>query len=331
MRVLITGAAGYLGRSVVSSAIDAGHEVVALVRRSTVMESLDWAHHEVTVVRGDLRQQGPWNEHLAGIDAVVHLAAATSGRFDEQFSNTVVATENLMRCVAALPIRRFVHVSSLAVYDYASLPPGATLDEWTPLEQEPERRDSYTVTKLIQERMIRSTCSERGIDLVVVRPGAIYGPGADWQHGAAVVAGRVALIFSPRASLRLTHVTNCAEAVVRALDSPAASGRTVNIVDDDLPSHMEFFRQCARVPGRSAIGVPIPWYLVDAVGRVVELANVRGFGRRARLPEVLDRRRQGARWKPLRYSNLEAKRVLGWTPRLTIETGIDQMRSDGTS
>src|SRR5690349_7183633 len=114
MKVLVTGASGFLGKSVVRAAADAGHQVLALVRPMAKVDALRWPG-EVCVIRGDLRQVGGWAKQLEGIEAVAHLAAAPTGDLPTQLSGTVVATENLLNSLPA-SVRRFVHVSSFSVY-----------------------------------------------------------------------------------------------------------------------------------------------------------------------------------------------------------------------
>src|SRR5689334_22568255 len=120
MKVLVTGASGFLGREVVRAASAAGHDVLALVRPTANVDALDWPN-DVRVLRGDLRQVGDWSTQLGGVKAVAHLAAAASGDLPTQFSGTVVATENLLRFLPMSSLRRFAHVSSFSVYDYESV------------------------------------------------------------------------------------------------------------------------------------------------------------------------------------------------------------------
>lgn len=319
MKVLVTGASGFLGRAVVRKALDAGHTVLAMVRPASDPEFADSAR--LTIVRGDLRQRGNWCPRVAEAEVVIHCAAAPTGDLAEQFAGTVLATENLLACLPA-GLSRFVHISSFSVYDFASLRSGATLDENSPIEPRPEARDAYTWTKLLQERMVRDHCDRSGLPLVVIRPGAIYGPGKDWDFGRALALGKLDLVFAPLARSRFTFVDNCADAIVAAATVPEAAGKTFNIVDDDLPSNAGYHRACRRAGAPAGAALPVPWAVVAAAGWLVRLVNRTFCGGRARLPEFLDYRRQQARWKPLRYSNALARRALGWSPRVPIAQAI---------
>jgi 2-alkyl-3-oxoalkanoate reductase len=321
MRLLVTGASGFLGEAVVLSALRAGHEVVAMVRPAAKLAGSPWDDAHVRVVRGDLRQGGAWVDEIADVDAVAHLAAAASGDLGEQFQGTVVGTERLLAAFRA-ELPRFVHVSSFSVYDFHALANGSTLDEQSPLETRPRRRDAYTTTKLFQEQLVREAYAASPERLVIVRPGAIFGPGKDWDHGAGLTLGPVALVFAPHAQFRLTYVDNCADAVVAAAASQAAGGHTINIVDDSLPTHREYRALCRQAGAQLPLGVPVPWWAVRAVGALVGLVDRRLLHGNAKVPEYLASVRQAARWKPLRYSNRAAKQLLGWTPRVPIPEGV---------
>ena len=320
MKVLVTGAAGFVGRSVVARCVEAGHHVVAMIRPSTPGSGDGWPSG-TTLLNADLRQPGAWQQQLNGVEAIIHLAAAASGDFAEQFAGTVVATETLL---ASLPrsIRRFVHISSFSVYDYGAIPLHSRLDEDSPLEDKPKCRDAYTWTKLLQEKMVVDYCNrDEAISLVVVRPGAIFGPGKDWDFGSALRLGKFDLIFAPFSRMKLTFVDNCADAIVGALERPTAGG-TVNIVDCDLPTHARFHRMCRRAGAPVGHAIFIPWVLVAAVGLTIRAVNGWFFNGRAKLPELLDFPRQQARWKPLRYSQSCAATALGWIPGITLAEGI---------
>ena len=115
MRLLITGASGFLGRAIVRAAIEAGHEPIALVRPSTDTDGFGWPDR-VRIVRGDLLEPGHWTAALRDVEAVAHAAAVMSGDPARQFAGTVTATEKLLNALDLPNLRRFVHVSSFSVY-----------------------------------------------------------------------------------------------------------------------------------------------------------------------------------------------------------------------
>jgi nucleoside-diphosphate-sugar epimerase len=273
----------------------------------------------VTVVRGDLRQAGDWRQRLAEADVVVHLAAAVGGDLATQFTGTVVATETLLSSLPA-NLKRFVHISSFSVYDFRSIRIGGLLDETSPIERRPNDRDAYTWTKIIQEQLVTKACQDCGVSLAVIRPGAIYGPGKEWNFGSALRLGRFDLIFAPFSSMRMTYVDNCADAIAKAVSATAVG--VLNIVDAQAPSHAAFHRASRRSGASTGLPIYIPWWLIALSGKAVQWTNRIFFRGGARLPELFDYPRQAARWKPLRYANRRAMTELGWTPAVPLANGV---------
>lgn len=324
--LMVTGANGALGRRVARAAALAGHRVSAVIRPWSDPAPELLRTPGIEIVRGDLRRPGPWTGAAQRCTAVAHLAAATSGDLASQVSDSVLATERLLAALDTGRLERFVHVSSFSVYDIDALPVGAVLDETAALEGDPQRRDAYTSTKLFQERLVRDAFTSRPESLVVLRPGAIYGPGQDWAHGIAAGLGRrFGLVIAPRSTMRLTYVDNCADAVVAALDRPGAGGHTVNIVDDELPTYAEFHRRCRQAGADTPAAIPVPWSFAAATGRLARFIDRVAFDGAARLPELLAPERQAARWQPLHYPNAEAHCVLGWTPGVGLDESIHRM------
>jgi nucleoside-diphosphate-sugar epimerase len=334
MRLLITGASGFLGRAIVRAALTAGHRPIAMVRPNVDVGLFGWGD-DVEVLRGDLRQAGDWSRALGQVEAVAHAAAATSGDLPQQFAGTVLTTENLLRALDLPNLRRFVHVSSFSVYDFSASNRKAKLSEDGPLETNLEGRDAYTMVKLAQERLVVESCNLASCPLIIVRPGVIFGPGRDWDFGRALRLGFFDVVFSPRAKFRLTYVDNCAEAIVAAVTASAPSGSVVNIVDDELPTHAEYHSLCRKAGAKVGLPIYVPWALVAALGTAVKGFNRLAFSGRAKLPELLALQRQRVRWGPAKYGNRQAHELLGWSPRIGLKEAVRRTfagedRSEGT-
>ena len=327
MKMFVTGASGFIGSAVVDAALERGHQVRALVRASARVEGFPWASHpDVEVVRGDVRLADTYAASLGGVDCVAHLAAVF-GDFFDQFAVTVVGTERLLAAMDEAGVGRLVLVSTFSAYDYRALAADSVLDEASPTELEPAKRDGYTQTKLYQEQITREHCAAEGIDLTVIRPGAVYGPGKLWNGGLAKTVGGVGIAIAPRSELKLTYVRNCAEAIVLAAERPEAIGETLNIVDDNLPTPAKYLAAMERhgfsVPSRV---VPVPFAVMSAIANSIDGVNRSFFDGRAKLPELAVPARLAASFRPHRYSNERAKRVLGWTPRRSLDEALEEIR-----
>jgi nucleoside-diphosphate-sugar epimerase len=303
VRLLVTGASGFVGGYVVERALEAGHEVRTVSRSS-------WSRRGAESLKVDLHDEPALAAALAGIDAVIHLAVA--GRASED------ATATLIRAMQAQGTRRLVLVSSLAVYDYSGLREGGVLDESSPLEPHPERRDEYCRVKLQQEAVARTASFE----LVVLRPGAIIGPGRLWTARIGQRIGPLTLVVGGGALVPVCYVENVADAIVRAAERPEARGTTLNLVDDELPTQNEYLRAIKSTGTVGGPALPVPRGVALGVARVASLV-----GSRVRLPNALSERNLEARTKPFSYSNQRAKEVLGWTPSVSVNEAV--RRSSG--
>jgi UDP-glucose 4-epimerase len=196
MKALVTGANGFLGRSVVGALLARGIEVRALVRPATRLEELGW-NSSVDVFRADLRTSRELVRAFEDIDVLVHLAAVVSGGEEAQFAGTVVGTERLLEAMAASTCRRLILCSSFSVYDYSST--RGTLDEGSPLHkaQDVYTRDGYTIAKWWQERVTRRVAEKYGWDLTVLRPGFIWGRDHGYLAALGQQFGRHHLVIGP--------------------------------------------------------------------------------------------------------------------------------------
>lgn len=321
MKLLITGATGFLGRHVVAEAIDRGHTVRAIVRPTADASKFD---SDVECVRVDLRSPRGLVEACRGVDAVIHCAAAKAGDFYTQFAGTVVASENLLKAMKQADVKHIVAISSLSVYDYKNLWSFSTLDESSPLESRPSQRDEYARTKLIQERLVKEFAQQQGWKWTILRPGVIFGKDNLWTARLGMQGKKTWLRTGAWAKLPLVYVENCADAILSALESPAADAGIFNVIDDELPNQRQYAAELRRRwPSRLRI-IPLPWTVMRAVAGMADLTSKILFKGRAKLPGLLIPARLHARCKPLRYSNARLKQATGWKAKYSWRQALDR-------
>jgi 2-alkyl-3-oxoalkanoate reductase len=315
MRALVTGASGFLGRHVVDALLARGIDVRAVVRPAARVEALGWPP-SVEVFRADLRTSRELSCAFEGIDVLIHLAAVVSGTEDEQFAGTVVATERLLDAMAGSACRRMLLCSSFSVYDFSST--HRILDEGSPLHQSPDlySRDGYTIAKWWQERVARRFAEKHGWDLVVLRPGFIWGRDHGYLVALGLQLGRHHLVIGPLTRLPMTHVENCADVFAVAAADPRALGQTLNIVDGPGERIWSYLSDHMRGSGQPGWRLPIPYWLAIST---VRLAFATVFRRATKVPTILIPNRFESRLKPLRFENRKLRETLGWTPPLNYE------------
>jgi nucleoside-diphosphate-sugar epimerase len=319
MKMLVSGAGGFLGRSVVDRLLERGHEVRAIVRPSS--SKPPWPD-TVEVFRADLRVQDGLVSAFDGVDAVLHLAAATSGNEDTQFASTVVATERFLDAMAKSTVKRLIHVSSLVVYDWSKA--RSCMDEKTPLENNPYAMGGYTIAKIWQERVVSRFAKKHSWDLTIARPGFIWGEGHAQIAGMGRQFGRIYLLFGPFTRLPLSHVDNCADCLLAAVENPAASGEIFNIIDGDEVRVWQYVREYARRSGQRGFLLPVPYRVGLGLAQLAAFTSRRLFGSKGKLPSLLTPRRFESQFMPMRFSNQKLRAKLKWTPSLSFKQCLDR-------
>jgi nucleoside-diphosphate-sugar epimerase len=315
MKCLVTGAGGFVGGALLRRLRARGAtDVRALVR--TMPPAVDRVA-EVEYVLGDLRSVADCRAALDGVGLVYHVAGATKGSPADMVANTVVGSKTLLDAMVASGCRRVVLVSSFSVYGTHGLPAGALLDESTPLESHPERRDGYAYAKLRQEQLFWEYRDAHGIDVAVVRPGVVYGPsGRSLSPRVGLDLFGTFLHLGRDTVLPLTYVDNCAEAIAVVGESDDAWGRAFNAVDGDLPTSREFLREY-RTRVRRVRTVTVPFAVLRVVSWMVERYHRHSHGQ---LPAIFTPYKS-AMWRGHRYSN-ERLRSLGWRQIVPTQEGV---------
>jgi len=330
MRVLITGATGFLGRYVVAAAVRRGHSVTALVRPSRELPE-SFFPVGVAIARGDVRNAECLpaalqnRAGLQSIDAVIHLAACVVGDDESQFANTVVGTENLLAAMCLQQVTRLVHCSTFSVYDWQQS--GRQLDEQSALESDLYARDGYAISKTWQERLVRRTADEHGWQLTVLRPGFIWGAGNELIAGIGQSVGRWHIVIGGRRRLPLTYVENCADSFVTALETPAACGQTYNVVDTDTVTAWQFMGECLQAGAAVGRRLYLPYWLGIGVAQLANWTSRWLFGPTGKLPGLLVPIKFRARFRPLEFPNGKIREELGWHPKWNFRSAWQRVRS----
>jgi len=320
--MLVTGATGFMGPAVVASLLRHGFtNVRAFARPSSSIERLaavaesQGGSARVEVVRGNLLSADDCSRAVKDAAVIFHLATGGDKSFPDAFMNSVVTTRNLLEaCRHQTSLRRFVNVSSFAVYVNSE---GCCLNERSAVAA--SGGDAYTFAKAKQDELVDEYSRRFGIPYVIVRPGSVFGPGKEAITGrVGIDTFGVFLHLGGSNPIPLTYIDNCADAIVLAGVAPGVEGEVFNVVDDDLPTSRQFLRLYKRNVRRfTSIYVPRP--LSYVLCRLWEKYSDWSQGQ---LPPAFNRRRWNAEWKKTRYSNEKLKLRLGWTPRISMEEGL---------
>ena len=254
-RVLVTGAGGFLGCRTVECLHALGAwNVRALVRRPASAARL--ARLPLDIVLGDVTSRQDLARALEGCDAVVHCAVGTGWPPDAAFKVTVEGTRQTVEAALEARVRRFVHVSSMAVHG-ERVP--ARLDESAPLEE--GTGASYSRAKYLAERIVTEAAG-RGLNAISLRPARIYGPFSRTftvRPLSALRTGSLVLAGDADSPANMVYVDNVVESILAALDAPdVVPGTAYLISEHGQLSWRAFFQYFADAAGVSVTIAPYP-------------------------------------------------------------------------
>jgi nucleoside-diphosphate-sugar epimerase len=326
-RILVTGSNGFVGTSVVENLLARGFINLRLfVRPSSKLEKLKNllakypAGKTAQIITGDLLSREDCQRAAKDVVTIIHLAAGFEKSFAGAFMNSALATRNLIEAFLEIGSpKRFVNVSSFAVYSNLGMERGALLDETCPLETDSQaRNDAYGFGKLQQEKIVRDYGAKRKLPFVILRPGAVYGPGKpDLSGRVGINTFGFFIHLGGGNELPLTFVDNCAEAIVLAALKPGVDGETFNVVDDARMTSGEFL--AARKAAKKFFSISVPYPLAYLGCVLWEKYSKKSGGQ---LPPVFNRRRCAAEWQGNRYTNQKLREQLGWRQKVSLDAAL---------
>ncbi len=326
-RILVTGGGGFLGGALVDRLRQKDEPLRLLLRRPPKPGSPadpERSGAPVSAVYGSLGQPEIVDAAMQGIDLVYHVGAAMKGGKEEFEQGTIWGTRNVIDACLKHGVKRLVYVSSLSVMDHAGHRTGDPVVEESRQEPFPDRRGAYTQTKMEAERMVLEAMRDRNLPCVVIRPGQIFGPGAEnvAPNGAIAIAGRWIVAGSGSRKLPLVYCEDVVDGLIEAGDSSEALGQVVNLVDTTPVDQNEYLRHRQAAPagklGRKKV-LRVPVVVLMAAAYMIEL-----------LGKALKRNVPLSRYKIRSLNPLypfdvsKAGRVLKWKPRVGVTRGLQQ-------
>lgn len=313
-RVVVTGANGFIGRGVIKGLQEQGIAVRGTVRVRNGGAGLSETADFVPV--GDLGPETNWEEVLHNVTAVIHLAGLahvlteTSPDLLAAYRLVnVTGTERLARTAARLGVKRFIYLSSIGVNGKASgiMPSGiipSTEDD------QPAPHNAYARSKWEAEQLLHEIGRATGMEIVIIRPPLVYGPGvkANFLALMRLVDRGVLLPFGMVDNLRsFLGLDNLVDFLRLCLEHPRAAGQTFLVADGEDISTPDLVRMLAAAMGKHARLLPVPPRLLWLAGRL--------SGRSETLDKVCG---------SLRLDISKARQELGWKPVVGLSEGIER-------
>lgn len=304
MKIVVTGANGFVGSALVQNLRASGHEVVPVVRSARGM-----AGERIVT---DMCDPAAWADALKGAEAVVHSAARvhvlreTERDPESQFQRVnTEATVVLANAAAKAGVRRLVFLSTVGV-NGDETPAGRPFREDDP----PHPRGPYALSKLAAERELREIATETGLELVIVRPPLVYGPGSKGRFATLMTwlrRGRplpLGLVDNRR---HFIAIDNLVDFIAVGLAHQGAANQTFLVADAESVSSAEFARRLAQALGRPARLIPVPpglmWTAARLLGKAAAARGLLGC---------------------LEIDIGKSRRLLDWTPPIGLSQGLQK-------
>jgi len=308
MKILLTGATGFVGNAVVAR-LNSEHHLITALLSKTERELLPDGVESFEI--GSIGETTDWGRHLEGVDVVVHMAARVHVMYDTsddpltEFRKTNVAgTHSLLLAAQAARIKRFVFVSTVKVNGEE------TQDHAYASYDEPAPCDPYGVSKMEAEQLVLQMCSDAGIDWVILRPCLMYGPGvkANFLQLIKLAARRLPVPLRGINNRRaLLNVHNFADLIASVIEHDRPLNR-VFMACDHTASTSELYHALCMGLGVQDRSLYIPCRFMSTTLRVL--------GRQAFYQRL---------WGDLEIDNSQTLETLHWNPLYSFEEGINQV------
>jgi nucleoside-diphosphate-sugar epimerase len=320
MKVLVTGATGFLGSALARALAERGDEVSVLVRSTSNCAPLRGI--PVQTITGDVQDRASLDRAVSGNDVVMHCAGKVEdwGKRQQFFQINVEGTRNLLEASCAAGIKHFIHTSSLTVL---GIPRGTPIDETTPYTK--DYFEPYTETKIISEQLVLDFHHKHRLPVTIIRPGVIWGPGDTTILPRLERFAKKGLIFNIGRGdniLCLSYISNLVDGFLLAADSGRGEGQIYHVIDDEKITSRTFFAELSATVGVKKPAASLPFslmygiaYCFEAIGKLLKFSE----------PPLLTRLGLCLWGCDCNYDITRTRQQLGYKPRVSFNEGVKRV------
>jgi predicted dehydrogenase/nucleoside-diphosphate-sugar epimerase len=327
--VLVLGGSGFIGHYLVKALVNRGFGV-RVVTRNMMAGQIALSGLAVELIQGDIASADFMNTALQGIDIVYDLAKTDGKKWDDYYQGDVLVTETIANCALAAGVKRFIYTGTIDSYYSAN--PKDIITSDTPLDANITSRNHYARSKATCEALLLKLQKEKGLPLIIFRPGIVIGKGcppAHWGVGMFQSETRVQYWGDGKNLLPFVLVEDVAEALALALDKKDIEGQTFLLTDKPLLTGREYVQAVSENCGAKIRTDPTPIWKYFLIDSLKEAAKHLIKHPNRRIPSYRD---WDSRSHRAQYDSSKTIEVLGWKPagtkELLIQKGIIEALED---
>jgi nucleoside-diphosphate-sugar epimerase len=305
MKILVTGATGFIGNKLCQALSAHGDTVFAVARRQVAIDT------NITVINKVLSKETDWHDCLKDIDVVIHLAGrahvmndVSENPYQAYADINIDATKHLAKQAVLSGVKRFIYLSSIKVNGER------TKDVAFSETDSPQPKDDYGTTKCEAEKVLNNIARQTGMDVVIIRPPLVYGAGvkANFKSLIKLAQLNIPLPFGAIDNKRsLVFIENLIDFILLCTHHPNAANQTFLISDDDDVSTTRLIQYIKEASGKRPLLIPVPQSWLRFVFQLIGKS-------------FLSDRLLGN----LQVDITKAKTLLNWKPPFALEQGINK-------